>query len=189
MVLMRRFVYIGERGDRPMEAVRDPDSRRRDFIERAVNEHQTALLRLCYIQLQDRALAEDAVQETFLKAYRAYDQYRGDCSEKTWLYRIAVNACRDMRRGAWFRHVDRRISLESLSEPVEQPTDDGIDLVLALMRLPRKFRETLMLYYYQDMSTVEIAETLGIAQSSVSNRLRRGRDQLREALERRDRHA
>ena len=172
-----------------MEAVKDPDSRRREFIERVVAEHQTALLRLCYIQLQDKALAEDAVQETFLKAYRAFDQYRGDCSEKSWLCKIAVNTCRDMQRGSWFRHIDRRVSLESLPEPAIQPTDDHVELTLALMNLPRKLREALTLYYYQDMSTTEIAETLGIAQSSVSNRLRRGRDALRKALERREDHA
>ena len=100
-----------------MEAVKDPDSGRREFIERVVAEHYTALLRLCYIQLQDQSLAEDAVQETFLKAYRAFDQYRGDCSEKSWLCKIAVNTCRDMLRGGWFRHIDRRVSLESLPEP------------------------------------------------------------------------
>ena len=172
-----------------MEAVRDPDSRRREFIERMADAYQTALLRLCYIQLQDQSLAEDAVQETFLKAYRAYDQYRGDCSEKSWLCRIAVNTCRDMQRGSWFRHIDRRVSPENLPEPAVQPTDDHVELTLALMNLPRKLREALMLYYYQDMSTTEIAETLGIAQSSVSNRLRRGRDALRKALERREDHA
>ena len=169
-----------------MEAVKDPDSRRRAFIEHAVAEYQTALLRLCYIQLRDKSLAEDAVQETFLKAYRAFDQYRGDCSEKSWLCRIAVNTCRDMQRGSWFRHVDRRVSLESLPEPAVQPREDHAALTLALLSLPRKLRETLTLYYYQDMSTTEIAETLGIAQSSVSNRLWRGRDALRKALERRE---
>ena len=61
-----------------MEAVKDPDSRRDQTIERLITQHQTSLLRLCYVQLQDQALAEDAVQETFLKAYRALDAFRGD---------------------------------------------------------------------------------------------------------------
>ena len=52
-----------------MEAVKDPDSRRREFIERVAAEYQAVLLRLCYIQLQDKVLAEDAVQETFLSRY------------------------------------------------------------------------------------------------------------------------
>ena len=78
-----------------MEAVKDPDSRRDQTIERLITQYQTSLLRLCYVQLQDQALAEDAVQETFLKAYKGFDSFRGDSSEKTWLTRIAVNTCRD----------------------------------------------------------------------------------------------
>ena len=52
----------------------------------------------CFACLNDEALAEDAVQETFLKAYRALDRFRGDAEEKTWLLRIAINTCRDLRR-------------------------------------------------------------------------------------------
>ena len=160
-----------------MEAVKDPDSRRDQTIERLILQYQTPLLRLCYVQLQDQALAEDAVQETFLKAYKGFASFRGDSSEKTWLTRIAVNTCRDFQRGGWFKHTDRRV------------TPDMLPLSLAVMKLPRKMREAILLYYYQDMSTEEIAETLGIAQSSVSNRLRRGREKLRKLLEGRDQDA
>ena len=74
-----------------MEAVKDPGCGREEAIVRMVNEWQLPLLRLCYIQLQDKGLAEDAVQETFIRAFRALDTFRGDCSEKTWLTRIAIN--------------------------------------------------------------------------------------------------
>ena len=47
-------------------------------------------------------MAQDAVQETFFKAYKALDSFRGESTEKTWLYSIAFNVCRDMRRSAWF---------------------------------------------------------------------------------------
>jgi RNA polymerase sigma-70 factor (ECF subfamily) len=172
-----------------MEAVKDPDSRRDQTIERLITQHQTSLLRLCYVQLQDQALAEDAVQETFLKAYKGFDSFRGDSSEKTWLTRIAVNTCRDFQRGGWFKHTDRRITPEMLPVGTVQPDTEDLDLSLAVMKLPRKMREAILLYYYQDMSTEEIAETLGIAQSSVSNRLRRGREKLRKLLEGRDQDA
>ena len=172
-----------------MEAVKDPDSRRDQTIERLITQHQTSLLRLCYVQLQDQALAEDAVQETFLKAYKGFDSFRGDSSEKTWLTRIAVNTCRDFQRGAWFKHTDRRVTPDMLPVGTVQPDTEDLDLSLAVMKLPRKMREAILLYYYQDMSTEEIAETLGIAQSSVSNRLRRGREKLRKLLEGRDQDA
>ncbi len=172
-----------------MEAVKDPDSLRDQTIEKLILQYQTTLLRLCYIQLRDRTLAEDAVQETFLKAYKCFTQFRGECSEKTWLTRIAVNTCRDFQRGAWFRHTDRRVTPEMLPVGTVQPDTEDLDLSLAVMKLPRKIREAIILYYYHDMSTEEIAETLGIVQSSVSNRLRRGRDKLRKLLEGRDRDA
>ncbi len=172
-----------------MEAVKDPDSRRDQTIERLITQYQTSLLRLCYVQLQDQALAEDAVQETFLKAYKGFDSFRGDSSEKTWLTRIAVNTCRDFQRGGWFKHTDRRVTPDMLPVGTVQPDTEDLDLSLAVMKLPRKMREAILLYYYQDMSTEEIAETLGIAQSSVSNRLRRGREKLRKLLEGRDQDA
>ena len=172
-----------------MEAVKDPDSRRDQTIERLILQYQMPLLRLCYVQLQDQALAEDAVQETFLKAYKGFDSFRGDSSEKTWLTRIAVNTCRDFQRGGWFKHTDRRVTPDMLPVGTVQPDTEDLDLSPAVMKLPRKMREAILLYYYQDMSTEEIAETLGIAQSSVSNRLRRGREKLRKLLEGRDQDA
>ncbi len=171
-----------------MQAVKDPDCTHEEAILRLVNEWQLPLLRLCYIQLQDKGLAEDAVQETFLKAFRSISSFRGECSEKTWLTRIAINTCRDMQRGGWFRHIDRRVTLDMLPEAIVQPTEDHSDLTLAVINLPLKYREAIMLYYYQDMDTTEIGIALGIAQSSVSNRLRKGRELLRKTLEGRDRN-
>ena len=172
-----------------MEAVQDPDSRRDETIERLILQYQTPLLRLCYVQLQDLALAEDAVQETFLKAYKGFSQFRGECSEKTWLTRIAVNTCRDFQRGGWFRHMDRRVTPDMLPIGEAQPDMEDYDLSLAVMKLPPKLREVIVLYYYQDMSVQEIAQALGIAQPSVSGRLRRSRDKLRKLLEGRDQDA
>ena len=173
-----------------MEAVKDPDSRRDQTIEKLILQYQTPLLRLCYIQLRDKTLAEDAVQETFLKAYRGFTQFRGESSEKTWLTKIAVNTCRDMQRSAWFRHTDRSVTPEMLPVAADtQPDAEDYDLSMAVMQLPRKLKEVILLYYYHDMGTEEIAETLGIAQSSVSNRLRRSREKLRKLLEGRDQDA
>ena len=168
-----------------MEVVKGPDSRetREEALTRLVSEYQTPLLRTCYMYLKDAQLAEDAVQETFLKAYRTLPSFRGECSEKTWLTKIAMNICRDLLRGAWLRHVDRRVTPEMLPEPAA-PTDaeDG-ELLAAVMNLPRRHREVILLYYYQEMSTQDIALALGLKRSSVSGRLQRARARLRGLLE------
>lgn len=152
-------------------------------LNRMVNEYQTALLRMCYLYLHDAALAEDAVQETFIRAYKGLDAFRGDCAEKTWLMRIAMNICRDMLRSAWFKHIDRRVTFEELPEPYETPSETDVELTLCVMRLPQKFREVIVLRYYQNMTTVEIADVLGVAQSTASSRLDRARRRLRAMLE------
>ncbi len=102
---------------------------------------------MCYAILRDEELAKDAVQETFLKAYQAMGAFREDCSEKTWLTRIAVNTCRDMRRSAWFRHVNGRLTLEDLPELTVQVEEDRVELTLAIMHLPQKLKEVTLLYY------------------------------------------
>ena len=166
-----------------MEVVTGPDSIRKQWFCHMVEQHQAALLRTCYVILRDYALAEDAVQETFIKAYKAAGSFRGDCGEKTWLMQIAMNTCRDMKRRAWFRRVDRRITPEQLPEasvPFE-PLDDGI--IQSIMRLPYKEKEVLLLYYYQDMTLNEIGQSLGLSVSTISTRLTRARKKLKMALE------
>ena len=169
-----------------METAADESPKQR--LTRLVGQYQTDLLRICYIQLHDTALAEDAVQETYLKAYRSMPAFRGGCSEKTWLMRIAVNVCRDMLRSSWFRHLDRRITPEQLPEPIAQPSEEDCFLTVEVMRLPQKYREAVLLYYYEAMTTDEIAQALGVAKSTVSARLEQGRQALRKALERRRLH-
>lgn len=166
-----------------MSIVKGPDNDREAVIRRMIGEYQTALLRLCYLYLHDVQLAEDAVQETFIKAYRTLDTFRGASSEKTWLTRIAMRTCCDMRRSFWFRRMDRRISPDMLPDRASEAEEDETALTLAVMNLPRREREVILLYYYQDMNMTDIAAALGLTQPTVSYRLRRAREKLRQELE------
>jgi RNA polymerase sigma-70 factor, ECF subfamily len=167
-----------------MDVVKGPDSIRDRAVCQLVHQYQTALLRMCYLYLQDEALAEDAVQETFVKAYRAMPDFRNECSEKTWLMRIAINTCRDMKRSGWFRYVDRHITPEELPEASVPFAQADEELTLAIIKLPRKCKEVFMLRYYQGMSVTEIAASLNVTPSTVSNQLNRARRKLRTMLER-----
>ena len=155
-------------------------------LDRLVEQYQVAVLRTCYLYLHDRSQAEDAVQETFLKVYRNLGSFRGECSEKNWIMKIAMRVCYDMNRSGWARFFNRRVTPEMLPEasvPFEE-LDDA--LASAMMRLPLRLREVILQYYYQGLTVNEIAEVLGITQPSVSNRLKRGRDKLKTALEGRE---
>ena len=73
------------------EVVKDPGNNRDQIIIDLVDQYQGMLLRMCYVYLRDMEQAKDATQETFLKAYKSLASFRGDCSEKSWLIRIAIN--------------------------------------------------------------------------------------------------
>ena len=155
-------------------------------LDRLVKQYQVAVLRTCYLYLHDRSQAEDAVQETFLKVYRNLGSFRGECSEKNWIMKIAMRVCYDMNRSGWARFFNRRVTPEMLPE-ASMPFEERDDaLASAMMRLPVRLREVILLYYYQGLTVNEIAEVLGITQPSVSNWLKRGRDKLKTALEGRE---
>ena len=165
-----------------METVKGPYRSADEEITHLVETHQLSLLRLCFAYLHDQALAEDAVQETFIKAYRKLDQFQGNASIKTWLSSIAINCCRDMHRGSWFKYIDREISIEKLPVRSDEAIPEYDAVTIEVMRLPIRLREVVLLYYFQDMNTTEIAETLRISQQAVSERLKRARTKLRKAL-------
>lgn len=138
--------------------------------------------------------ARDLCQETFLKAYRSLRSFKGEARFSSWLYQIALNACRDrMRR----RRGKTLVSLEGLEESGSVPLasePSALDLVeandlaravaAAVAALPDEQREVIILKEYQGLTFLEIAEVLGLPTSTVKTRLYRGLGQLRERLER-----
>lgn len=166
-----------------MEVAKDPGNSPEEQINRWVVAYESELLRLCCVCLRDAVLAEDAVQETFIKAYKGLDAFRGECDEKTWLYRIAINVCRSMLRGTWFHHVDRTVSLERVQAVAPMSPCEDLALRDGILSLPRKYREVILLYYYEDMKLTDIGKALGVSAVSVSRRLKKARKLLKDMLE------
>ena len=97
--------------------------------------------------------------------------------------RIAINTCKDMRKSAWFRYVERTITLDDLPEPAQPFSEDDSLLTIEVMKLPRKLLEAVLLYHYKGMTVYEVAQALGITAPSVSARLKKAHDKLRRTLE------
>lgn len=168
-----------------MDNVRAADNVHEEAIQHMMDAYGTAVLRMCYAFLKDYALAEDAAQDTFIKAFRKMDSFHGEnsMSEKAWLMRIAVNTCKDYRRTAWFRHVDRRVQAEEV--PLMQYLPDQTDQALmeAVFSLPVKLKEVLLLYYFQGLSSNEVEQALHISRSTFFLRLKKAKQKLRGVLE------
>jgi RNA polymerase sigma-70 factor (ECF subfamily) len=128
--------------------------------------------------------AEDLVQETFLRAHRAFDRFEPGSNARGWLHTILQRVRTDM-----FRRTRRRPeTVELLGEgPATPPPQDALasgreDLERALQALPEAFREAVVLRDVQELSYAEIASALGIPVGTVMSRIHRGRALLREAL-------
>jgi len=152
------------------------------ILEQLMAQYGTSLWRMCTLQLRDAALAEDAVQETFLKAYRRLDSFRGTCSIQSWLMAIAINTCRDLRRTAWMRHTDRTVTPEQLPQGSAEDTLQDNTVLEAVTALPPREREAVLLRYYQGMSLREVAQALHISENAAKGRLHRANAHLRVRL-------
>ena len=154
----------------------------RSELERLMEQYGSSLLRMCALYLKDADLAQDAVQETFIRAYRHIEDYRGESSERTWLTAIAINVSRDMLRTAWFRHQSRSTDIDALPEkPAEFEFPDNTVLT-EVMHLPAKYREVVLLRYYEGLKLKEVASALGLSDGRVRSRLNKANELLRDRL-------
>ena len=85
---------------------------------------------------------------------------QGIANEKAWLLRIAINTCKDYRRSAWFRHVDRARALDELPPQLVSVKPEDHSLTLMVMDLPDRLKQVILLYYYQGLTMLETAEAL-----------------------------
>lgn len=153
-------------------------------LERLMNEYGDAILRMCYLYLKDYQLAEDATQETFIKAMRAYNTFQHRSSEKTWITRIAINCCKNIMRTQWFRNGQN-----NYEDYMQTKTENPIEVLLekdsvsaAIMNLNIDDRKIIVLYYYQELSIKEIAAIIGRSENTTIQRLNRARKKLKTIL-------
>lgn len=156
---------------------------REERVRQWMNDYGSDILRICFAYLSDSGLAEDAMQETFLKAWKGMDKFerRNGSSVKTWLVRIAINVCRDHRRSNWFRRVDlsREMDVSALKQEDMHP--EKREMLMDILKLPDKYKSVILLYFYEQMSQQEVAEVLGISRSLVNYRLHKALDMLKIA--------
>lgn len=149
--------------------------------------YEGLLLGLCTGMLGDRALAMEAVQETWLRVIRHSRTYDGRASVKTWVYQIAMNRCRDLGRARSSSKNRERVHHDRLQDARKAhviPTASSIDpkLEAAVGALEEHQRETVILCYHRGLTHRQAAEVLGVPMGTIKSRLNKALEKLRESL-------
>jgi RNA polymerase sigma-70 factor (ECF subfamily) len=171
-------------------------------LDRRLEEHRRELTAYCYRMLGSAFEAEDAVQETLIRAWRGFERFEGRAELRSWLYRIATNVCLDLLKGRERRArpmdlgPSREPILENLNTlpevtwitPIPDPEDVAVEnetiklaFVAALQHLPPKQRATLILCEVLRWQATEVAELLETSVASVNSALQRARATLAES--------
>lgn len=146
--------------------------------KRLVETYSNLILRVSYTYLHQVYDAEDICQTVFLKYIKSNLQFRSREHEKAWIIRTAINTCKDYLKSSFFKKREVLETAESIPAPEEQNSE----LLDCVMRLPKYYRLTILLYYYEGYNVEEISNIIGKSESSVSSYLSRGRKKLRDML-------
>lgn len=144
------------------------------------------ILRIGYTWLKNIDDAEDICQIVLLKLLQDGRSFADIKQERAWIIRVSINACKNWKASAWFRHCQRLDSSLSLHiEPIENaemPETTGEDLLQMVNRLPLKYRRVIYLRYYEGYAVNEIADLLKISPALVSTHLARAKAKLKKQL-------
>lgn len=158
------------------------------YIE-IVTQYSDMVYRIALHDCRNRQDAEDIMQIVFMKLYQKNPEFTGESHLKYWLVRVTVNECRRLFASPWKMRLDfmenadeiRGIACAGIFSQLD--TDRERELLEAVLKLPRKYRVPVYLYYYEEYSVAEIAGALGRKPSTVQTQLERARKKLKEILE------
>lgn len=154
----------------------------RTEIERIIEKYGNTIYRAAYMQVKSRAQADDIYQEVCMKLLRLKSQIDSEEHLKAWLLKATNDCCKDYWKSAWCRNVtvDHQLVKEERETYAEKP--EGY-LTECMQQLSGKYRMILHLYYYEEYSIREIADLLHMKENTVSSRLSRGRNKLKQIFE------
>ncbi len=149
-----------------------------------VEEYQSMLYRIAFSNMKNRADAEDAVQEAFLRYMKDEKPILNKEHEKAWLIRTTIHICLDILKSGWYqRTVPWNESFATAVQNIYLPYQVKDDRTLeAVLQLPVHYRNSIYLFYYEDYTIHEIASVLNEKEATIKTRLRRGREEVKKIL-------
>lgn len=177
--------------DSPNQHRQYTDEEKADIVENLMEQFGKKIVRLAFTYVKDQSKAEDIAQDVFIKCFTKLDQFKGESSLQSWVYRIAVNLCKDYLKSWHVRHLTYGDTLPIGKEESSEPTPEmnylnkfeQKKLADTVLKLPIKYREPIILHYYESFSIAEMSELTGLNEGTLKTRLRRGRLKLKSLIE------
>lgn len=148
------------------------------YFDMAIEKYSDMVYRIALNQMKNKSDAEDVFQEVFIKWIQHREELKNDTHEKAWLIRVTLNQCKSLLRSAWFK---RTVALEDTFEYIS-PKEEENEVYQVVLRLPQKYRAVIHLFYYEELSILEISELLRVKESTIRTQLTRARRLLKELL-------
>ncbi|MGM8216067.1 sigma-70 family RNA polymerase sigma factor [Bacillaceae bacterium W0354] len=163
---------------------------RMEVLEECMSEYGTEIKRVIFSYVRNHSDTDDITQDVFFTVYKKLNDFKGESSLKTWIYRIAINKSKDYLRSLNVREnklinklKNNTNTINNNPEALSIQTETSNELLTEVYQLPLKYREVIILYYFEDLDTQEISDALDVNINTVKARLRRARERLKERLE------
>lgn len=149
-----------------------------------INEYNDYLLQLSYLYVKEWNTAEDIVQDVFISYWLKSNEFKGNSSLKTYLTRITINKCKDYLKSWRYRtHTLTNVFTTFIRQKNRLILqDEQLIVAEAVLALPIKLREVIVLYYYEELTMIEISKFLHTPVSTIKYRLKKAKERLRKRL-------
>jgi RNA polymerase sigma factor (sigma-70 family) len=165
------------------------------LLESIMDEYGDRLTKLSFNYLRDWGQAQEVVQDVFVSCYKHLDEYQQINSFKSWIYRVTINKCKDRLRSSLLKRFIFNNEIFTNMNSMEPTPEDQVlkdkeaeFLSECVLSLPVKYREIIILFYYEELSIEEISSLLNMNTNTIKTRLKRSRDLLKTNLESGENH-
>jgi RNA polymerase sigma factor (sigma-70 family) len=148
-----------------------------EYLAILVNKYTDMVLRLALTHLGNLADAQDVCQEVYIKLFKHQRAFNDPEHEKAWIIRVTINTCKDVIRSPWKKWFS---PVEEIPLPMENT--ESMEVVSFVLKLPRKYRMVIHLYYYEGYKTAEIAELLNLNEGTIRTQLKRAKELLKAKM-------
>ena len=149
---------------------------REELILEVLQKYSNTVYRLAFSRTKSVCDAEDIMQNVFMKFIKANINFESDEHIKAWLIRVTINLSKNLLTSAWFKRTT------ALEDDIVITLKEESEVYKYVLDLPTKYRTVIHLFYYEDMTTANIAEILNIKESTVRSQLHRARNMLKEKM-------